>query len=124
MERKIKIKVFAALCDHAMNIMDGWVPYPCTVIARRLNVSVYQARKAMKALVNEGLAQRTSCVLDREECALPYHGFTITAKAKKTAIFRYLAKREAKVCAECFGFPEEQFYWAICGEEYWKDGDL
>ena len=115
--RKIKIKVFAALCSRSLNMMDGWVPYPCTVIARRLNISVYQARKAMKALVGEGLAQRTSCVLEPEECALPYNGFKITDAAKKTAIYRYQARKEARICAECFGFPEEEFYWSLCGEK-------
>lgn len=121
-DRKIKIKVFAALCSHAVNIMDGWVPYPCTVIAQRLNTSVYQVRKAMKTLVSEGLAQRSSCVLDWEECALPYHGFTITDKGKKTAIFRYEARKEARICAECFGCQEDDFFWSLCGE--WKDGDI
>lgn len=120
--RKMKIKVFAALCGHALNIMDGWVPFPCTVIAWKLNTSVYQVRKAMKSLVSEGLAQRSSCVLDREECALPYHGFTITDAAMKTAIYRYKARKEARLCAECFGFSEDDFYWSLCGER--KDGDV
>lgn len=121
MERKIKIKVFAALCWHALNIMDGWVPYPCTVIARRLNLPIYRVRKAMKSLVSEGLAQRSSCVLDREESALPYHGFTITDAARKTAIYRYQARKEARICAECFGFAEDDFFWSLCGEQ--KDGE-
>ena len=121
MQRKIKIKVFAALCSHAVNIMDGWVPFPCTVIAWRLNTSVYQVRKAMKALVSEGLAQRSSCVLDPEECGLPYNGFTITDAAKKTAIYRYEARKEARICAECFGFSEDDFFGSFCGDR--KDGE-
>lgn len=120
-DRKIKIKVFAALCSHAVNIMDCWVPYPCTVIAWRLKISVYQVRKAMKVLVSEGLAQRCSCVINPEECALPYNGFTITDAARKTAIYRYEARKEARICAECFGFPEDDFFRSLCGER--KDGD-
>ena len=108
-DRKIRIKVFDALCGHCTNIMDGWVPYPCTVITHQLGISLYKTRKAMRELVKEGFAAQKSCILDREESMLPYHGFTVTDKGRKTGIYRYNLKKEARICAECFGYPESEF---------------
>ena len=116
-DRKIRIKVFNALCSHCTDIMDGWVPYPCTVIAYQLGISLYKCRKAMRELVKEGLATQTSCILDREESMLPYHGFTVTDKGRKTGIYRYNLKKEARICAECFDYPESEFLRSFGLEE-------
>lgn len=123
-DNKIKIKVFNKLCRHCCCLMYGWVPLPCTAISRQLGISLYKCRQAMKTLVAEGLAVRTSCILDPEESMLPYHGFAVTEKGKKTGIYKYNAQKEARICASVFGESEEGFLWALCGtKKLWK-GDL
>jgi DNA-binding Lrp family transcriptional regulator len=102
-QQQIKLKVFKALCQHNCDFMCSWIPLPTTVIANLLNVSLYQCRKQMKQLVKDGLAESCSCVLDREESLLPYHGFKITAKGRKTDIAKYCELKHARICAECFG---------------------
>lgn len=108
--KKIKIKVFDSLCRHCCSLLDGWTPYPCTVIAKHLGISVYKCRKAMRELVDEGLAERISCVFDPEESMLPYNGFTLTKKGMKTGIYRYNAKKEAEICVRFFGGTIDNYY--------------
>ena len=110
-QRQIKLKVFDSLCSHDCDFMSSWIPLPTTVIARILNVSVYQCRKQMKKLVEEGLAASCAAVIDREESCLPYHGFTITDKGRRTDIYRYNALKNARICAKCFGGTVES--WLI-----------
>lgn len=109
--RLVKLKVFRSLCQHDCDFMSSWIPLPTTVIARMLNVSLYQCRKQMKELVEEGLAISCSAILDREESLLPYHGFKITDKGRRTDIYRYTALKSARICAECFGGTVES--WLI-----------
>lgn len=110
-QQQIKLKVFRELCRHDCDFMSSWVPLPTTVIARILNVSVYQCRKQMKRLVEEGLAVSKSAILDREESLLPYNGFGITNKGRSTDIYRYTALKSARICAKCFGGTVES--WLI-----------
>ena len=102
-QQQIKLKVFRSLCQHDCDFMSCWIPLPTTVIARLLNVSLYQCRKQMKRLVEEGLAKSCSCIVDKEESLLPYHGFTITDKGRKSDIYKYCSLKHARICAECFG---------------------
>lgn len=107
---QIKLKVFRELCRHDNDLMSCWVPLPTTAIAAYLHISLYQCRKQMRQLVAEGLAVRSSCApLYSEDCSLPYHGFLITEKGRDTDIYRYCALKNARICAECFGYPMEQF---------------
>lgn len=110
-KRLIKLKVFRSLCRHDCDFMSSWIPLPTTVIARTLNVSLYQCRKQMKELVGEGLAISCSAIIDKEESLLPYHGFKMTEKGRSTDIYRYIALKEARICAECFGGTVES--WLI-----------
>ena len=107
--RKLRLKVFRTLCWHDNDIMSGWVPLPTTIIAQQLGVSVYQVRKHMKALVEDGLATKTSCVLNSEDSCLPYHGFTITDKGRKRGIYHYTSLRSARIAAAGFGGSVESF---------------
>ena len=100
---ELESKVLADLCGHCVGIMDGWVPYPARLIAKHLNITLYATRKALKRLKELGLVESISMVLDSEECSLPYHGFTVTKKAKKTLEYKNEAWKEAAICAECFG---------------------
>lgn len=107
---QIKILVFRALCWHDNDLMSCYMPLPTTVIAKTLNISLYQCRKAMQRLVMEGLSVRSSCApLHIEDSSLPYHGFQITQKGRDTDIYRYCSLKSARICAECFGGPMEQF---------------
>lgn len=107
--RQIRLKVFALLCKSDLEIMCGWIPCSCPYIARTLNISLYQCRKHMKALVEEGLAVRGSVIIDREESLLPYNGFHVSEKGKDTDIYMYCALKEARILAECFNGRVEYF---------------
>lgn len=108
-DQQIRLKVFRELCRHDCDFMSCWVPLPTTVIAQCQGISLYKCRKAMKQLVEDGLAVRTSCVLDREDSLLPYNGFHITEKGKKTQIYMYCALRSARIAAACFDASVESF---------------
>lgn len=110
-QQQMKLKVFKSLCDHDCDFMSCWIPLPTTVIARILNISLYQCRKQMKKLVEEGLVRSCSAILDAEESTLPYHGFKITDKGRSTGIYKYTALKSARICAECFGGTVES--WLI-----------
>lgn len=102
--------VLYELCRHSCNLMDSWMPYPCNAIAENLSISKYAARKCIKELREMGLVEKDSMILDREYCSMPYNGFCITAKAKKSDTFKRAAKDEAKICAEIFGDTEDMWY--------------
>lgn len=110
-QKQIKIKVFYQLCQHDCDFMSSWIPLPTTVIARIINVSLYQCRKQMQRLVEDGLAVSCSAILDKEESLLPYRGFKITDKGRSTGIYKYTALKSARICAECFGGTVES--WLI-----------
>lgn len=101
-DKQIRLKVFQQLCHCDLEIMYGWVPTPTTVIARILGISLYRCRKAMNQLVQEGLAVSAATVVDYEESPLPYRGYHVTEKGKKTGIYLYCALKEARKYAKCF----------------------
>lgn len=102
-QRKIRIKIFGSLCWHDCDFMSCWIPLPTTVISQMLGISLYQCRKQMKKLVQEGLAESCSAILDKEESLLPYRGFRLTPKGKKHDIHKYCELKHARICSECFG---------------------
>ena len=102
-QKQIRLKVFRSLCWHDCDFMCSWIPLPTTVIAQMLKISLYQCRKQMKILAQDGLVESCSCILDREESLLPYNGFRITEKGRKTDIYKYCQLQEARICAKCFG---------------------
>ena len=108
-QKQIRLKVFRLLCWHDCDFMSSWIPLPTTVIAKMLGISLYQCRKQMRILVQEGLAERCSCVLDREDSCLPYNGFMITEKGRKTDISKYCELQNARICAKCFGTKVESW---------------
>ena len=109
--KAIRLKVFRSLCWHDNDLMSCWVPLPATLIAQQLGISVYQCRKHMRALVEEGLAARThiNSVVFSEDSSIPYHGFTLTDKGRKTGIYYYTSLRSARIAAHCFGGSVESF---------------
>lgn len=100
------------LCRHCVGIMDGWVPYPAWRIAKQCGFSVSTARRRLRKLKEDGYVQSVSelCVSD-DELALPYHGWTITDKAKGTPEYQKAWAEEVEICREVFGkemFPYEE----------------
>ena len=100
------------LCRHVVRIMDGWHPYPARLIAEQTKVSVSTARRRLRELKKQGLVK---LIYENpgpdDECALPYWGFTITEKAKKTKEYKMAQEEERKICQEVFGkvmFPDSQ----------------
>lgn len=90
--------VLFALCTHSTNIMDGWHPFPAWAVAQCAGVSLYKARKELRKLKEEGLAYTFSAVLDSEE-PLPYNGWGITEKARKTEEYILaVKKRSGNMC--------------------------
>ena len=110
---EVQEKVFQVLCDHAAHIMDGWMPFPCHLIAKQAGLSEYKTRKALKALVKDGYAVHAKTVINTEDYSLPYHGFNIGMMAYDTPQYRAACEREAEICAECFGGTKESYLRAF-----------
>lgn len=47
-------EVLYHLCRHCVDIMDGWIPYPSTILCKVCNLSLYKTRKELKALKEQG----------------------------------------------------------------------
>lgn len=99
------------LCKHAVDIMDGWYPFPARLIAEQTGVSLSTARRRLRKLKSEGYAQ-TICenLNPSDEPPFPYHGWNITKKAEETEEYKKAYKEEIDLCRRIFGegmFPEE-----------------
>ena len=99
------------LCRHCVGIMDGWMPYPAWSIAQQCGVSVSTARRRLRKLKDEGYVDNiVHYWYEQEELLPPYHGWTITPKAKETTEYKAAWEAEKKLCREIFGehmFPDE-----------------
>lgn len=100
------------LCRHAVDIMDGWRPFPARLIAEETGVSLSTARRNLRKLKAEGYAD-TICenMMPDDEQPLPYHGWTITNKARETEEYKRAWEEEKQICRKVFGehmFPEEE----------------
>ena len=102
-------KVFTALCNHCVNIMDGWVPYPAWAIAQSCGLTIHQTRSELNRLRGMGLCTVDTMALDKEDYILPYRGWQVTRKAKGTQQYKDAELEEAKLCAECFGGSVESY---------------
>lgn len=97
-------EVLYHLCRHCVNIMDGWVPYPSTILCKACNLSLYKTRKELKALKEQGYVvsdRYTESTLDGQ---ILINGYTITKKAKETEEYKKAFKAEARTVKEIFGF--------------------
>lgn len=105
--KKVKIKVFSVLCGSCTDFMYGWVPCPCTYISWKLKISLYKCRKAMKKLVEEGIAIRESvpsCSVYGNDTYFPVNGFLVTEKGRQTGIYKYKLKQEERYLREAYGW--------------------
>ena len=96
--------VLYRLCRHNVNIMDGWIPYPSTILSEVCELSLYKTRKALKKLKEQGLviSERYCEVGEDRNCLIS--GYTITEKAKETEEYKKALAEERKLCQEVYGF--------------------
>lgn len=95
-------KVLYHLCRHCVGIMDGWIPYPSTCLARVCEMSLYQTRKELKKLKEQGLVVADRYCEIGEDRNYLISGYTITEKAKETEEYKMAFEEERKICQECF----------------------
>lgn len=94
--------VLYQLCRHNVSIMGGWHPVPARLIAEHLNLTTNQARYRLRKLKQAGFANTFSELLGDEERMIPYHGWTITDKAKETEEYKKAWEEERALCKKCF----------------------
>lgn len=100
-----KDKIFSILCRHCCNIMDGWIPYPSTVIHSQIpSITLYAVRKHLKALKQEGLITSDLYVDHGDERPILIRGYVVTEKGRNTNEYRQAHEIERRICKECFDF--------------------
>lgn len=97
-------EVLYHLCRHCVGIMDGWIPYPSTILCKVCNLSLYKTRKELKALKEQGYVIADRYAESTEEGQILINGYTITEKAKKTKEYKKAFAEEKQVVKECFNF--------------------
>lgn len=92
-------EVLYTLCRHCVGIMDGWIPYPSTVIAKSLNMPVGKVRYQLKKLKTQGLVVNDSYGGQTEDGEVfCINGFTVTEKAEKTEEYIKAYNEERELC--------------------------
>lgn len=102
-----KEQIFSILCTHYCSIMDGWVPYPSTLVHKHMpHLSLYKVRKYIKELKAEGLVDSSLYVETGSDLDRPIivRGYTITDKAFSTDAYKVAWEYEREVCKQCFHF--------------------
>lgn len=97
-------EILYVLCRHNVNIMDGWRPYPATIIAKQFNLSVNKVRYHLRKLKEQNIV-KTSYDGGMTEDGEVYccHGWTITKNAHETKEYQKAKKLEDKLLKKCFG---------------------
>lgn len=93
------------LCRHCVSMMDGWMPYPSTVLADCCSKTLYQTRKELKRLKALGLVISDRYIDKDPEWDRPIiiNGYTITDQAKSTQEYKAAFDKERAICMEAFG---------------------
>jgi hypothetical protein len=84
--------------------MDGWIPMPSTVLSRILGESLYETRKKIKFLKEQGLIESVRYCEVTDEGNFLIAGYQITEKAKNTPAYKMAWNEERKICKEIFDF--------------------
>ena len=92
------------LCRHSVSIMDCWIPFPSTVLCKILGESLYQTRKKLKFLKEQGLVESVRYCQVTEDGNYLISGYKITEKAKSTPEYEMAWNEERKICKKVFGF--------------------
>lgn len=101
--------VLLTLCRHAVDIMDGFMPYPARMIASCCGLSLAQTRKRLRTLKDQGYVY-TFSYRDPDLEYPPLNGWGVTEKGESTKEYEKAAREEAKICAKCFGDSEESYF--------------
>lgn len=97
-------EILYVLCRHNVNIMDGWRPYPATIIAKQLNLSVNKVRYHLRKLKEQNIVETSyDGGMTEDGEVYCYHGWTITKDAHKTNEYQKAKELEDKLLKECFG---------------------
>ena len=96
--------VLYRLCRHDVSIdMYSWVPYPSTSLSKSCGLSLYQTRKELKKLKEQGLVESCIDSISDDEGTCVLRGYHITEKAKETEEYKKAWQEEREICKECFG---------------------
>lgn len=98
-----KEQIFSTLCMHHCSIMDGWVPYPSTVLSKQLGISLYKTRKYLKELKTEGLIDSDIYIENGWDKPIIVRGYVVTKMGRLTETFENAYQKERELCKECFG---------------------
>lgn len=94
--------ILYSLCRHSLSMMNGWLPYPSTLLSKSCGVSLYKTRKELKSLKENGLIQSTMEVIRDEDGCTILRGYTITKKAEETQEYKKAFEEEKRICKEIF----------------------
>lgn len=96
-------EVLYELCCYYINEIDcPKSPVSSRSISFELNLTVSQTRYRLRKLKKLGYVETTSEFVISEDCNLPYHGWTITDKAKETEEYKKAWEEERALCKKCF----------------------
>ena len=115
-----KDRVFYKLCQHCTSIMDGWIPYPSTIIADTTGWKLSYVRKLLRELKQEGLIESELYVDNGEERPILVRGYVVTEKGRKTELYKVAHEIERKICKECFDVDigDVETHWKILEEGF------
>jgi hypothetical protein len=88
--------------------MDGYVPFPSTVLSKSCNLSLYKTRKELKALKEQGYVVADRYTESTEDGQILINGYTITEKAKGTEEYKKAFEVERKIVKDVYGFELSQ----------------
>lgn len=91
------------LCEHCVSIMQGWIPLPSTALSKATNKSLYQTRKELKRLKEQGYVTSARYCEVGEDRNYLMSGYQITDKAKETPEYKKAWEEERQICKEVFG---------------------
>ena len=110
------------LCRHSVSIIDCYIPFPSTAISEAIGESLYQTRKKLKALKEQGLVESTRYCQVTEYGNYLLSGYEITEKAKSTPEYEMAWNEERELCKEVFGFDIGEVgydpYKELFGDDY------
>lgn len=92
------------LCRHCVSIMNKGLPFPSTLLCDVCHKSLYQTRKELKKLKEQGYVVAGRYTENTEDGQVLLNGYIITDKAKETEEYKKAFEEERNLCKECFGF--------------------
>lgn len=97
-------KVLYHLCLHCVDIMDGYLPFPSTILSELCNLSLYKTRKELKSLKEQGYVIADRYTESTEDGQILLNGYTITEKAKETEEYKKAFEIERNIVKDVWGF--------------------